>query len=148
MKTNIAKLPWRTEEEQLDSWKSGFSMITVTRCRDFVRDTMGLCLSCCPQESGDDSQGPDGDRSRLINGEVLPGGRENSGSWNHLGNEFDNDNLPNGSLEDSHIGRDYAECDYLSNPLWAFGRSKCTLQNFNFQVKWVKFEAKLDIYFR
>ena len=77
-------------------------MITVVR--DFVRDTMGLCLSCCPPESGDSgNQGHDnGDRSRLINGEVM----EHSGSsWNHQGNEYDNDNLPNGSLEDSHLGK-------------------------------------------
>ena len=48
-------------------------MISLTAVRDFITDTMGMCLSCCfPDHSDGDSVGPDGDRSRLINGEVLP----------------------------------------------------------------------------
>jgi len=48
-------------------------MISLSAVRHFITDTMGVCLSCClPDHSDGDSIGPDGDRSRLINGEVVP----------------------------------------------------------------------------
>jgi len=48
-------------------------MISLSAVREFITDTMGMCLSCCfPDNSDGDSVGPDGDRSRLINGEVVP----------------------------------------------------------------------------
>jgi len=48
-------------------------MISLSAVRELITDTMGMCLSCCfPDNSDGDSVGPDGDRSRLINGEVVP----------------------------------------------------------------------------
>jgi len=62
---------------------------------------MGLCLGCCPRDSDNESIGPDGDRSRLINGEVLP-----NDSTHFRDSDEENDDFPYGSLGDNnrHIG--------------------------------------------
>ena len=63
---------------------------------------MGLCLGCCPRDSDNESIGPDGDRSRLINGEVLP-----NDSTHFRDSDEENDDFPYGSLGDNnrHIGK-------------------------------------------
>ena len=77
-------------------------MITLQSCRDFWRGIMGQCLGCCPRDSDNESIGPDGDRSRLINGEVLP-----NDSTHFRDSEEENDDFPYGSLGDNsrHIGK-------------------------------------------
>jgi hypothetical protein len=75
-------------------------MITLADCRDFATNVMGMCTSCCPRDSDGESQGPDGDRSRLINGEVPQG--DHSHQWNTHNSDDDNSDLPNGSIIDSY----------------------------------------------
>ena len=71
-------------------------MITLSACRNFISDTMGMCLSCCPRDSDSESVGPDGDRTRLINGEVLPVGDASYGREE----EDDLNEIPYGSVID------------------------------------------------
>ena len=78
-------------------------MITLQSCRDFCRYTMGLCLGCCPRDSDNESIGPDGDRARLINGEVLP-----NDSTHFRDSDEENDDFPYGSLggeNNRHVGK-------------------------------------------
>ncbi len=60
---------------------------------------MGLCLSCCPRDSDRDSLGPDGDRSRLLNGEIAPASDGLNGRG-HGDSDEENDEFPYGSLTD------------------------------------------------
>ena len=71
-------------------------MISLSACRDFISDTMGLCLGCCPRESDGESTGPEGDRTRLINGEAIPSGE---GIYGREEEEI-NDEIPYGSFGD------------------------------------------------
>ena len=64
---------------------------------------MGLCLGCCPRDSDNESIGPDGDRARLINGEVLP-----NDSTHFRDSDEENDDFPYGSLggeNNRHVGK-------------------------------------------
>lgn len=73
-------------------------MISLSAVRDFITDTMGVCLSCClPDHSDGDSIGPDGDRSRLINGEVVPA---TDGIYGRDSDEEVNEDTAYGSLGD------------------------------------------------
>lgn len=77
-------------------------MSALSACRHFITETMGLCLSCCPRESDRESTGPDGDRSRLLNGEVVPGIVEGAYGRDL---EEDLDEIPYGSLGDPNRGK-------------------------------------------
>jgi len=75
-------------------------MINSSAVREFITNTMGVCLSCCfPDHSDGDSIGPDGDRSRLINGEVVP---NTDGIYGRDSDEEANDDTAYGSLGDQN----------------------------------------------
>ena len=72
--------------------------MSLSACRDFLQSTMGLCLGCCPRDSeGEVGYGPEGDRARLINGEIISGEVIQT-----VHSEDDLEEMPYGSLGDSN----------------------------------------------